>query len=272
MSSYFDKTMDTAAEAAVDRNYFGFGQASTVNFPEIAVLGRDTYTTTARRYKLEEIPGAYAPALSDDDGFRAVTVTYHCGISISDIEIAVDGVEERLNRFLSLMLSEKGWTKLSDSFQPHYFRQAVLDKAPKIVAVSNKAGGPFDAANFDISFTCKPQRFQRGGDVFRAVASGDHIEPSTDSSAIMLARPQLKFSGSGTITIDSQEITVSPEIPSGEIVIDCETMDAYKATDGANCNKYVTLPVQTITIDGNSGTDISYTVDSLEIAPMWWSA
>lgn len=280
MSSYFDKTTDTTAGSNTSRNYFAFGtysatttSADTRQHTAIAVLGQDAYTTTARRYSLETIPGSYAPALSDDGGFQEVKVTYHCGISLEDLEdITVDGIEEELNTFLSNMIRQKGWQKLVDSFHEHYFRLAVLAEAPRIEPIRNAVGGPYTHANFDLTFTCKPQRFLEGSDEFVAVESGNTVAPAIEEPAIMVARPKLMTSGSGTITIGSQEIDIHSDVPSGTIIIDCEAMDAYRQSDGKNLNKYVTMPIQTVELDGFYETTVTYTTPDLYIAPMWWSA
>ena len=106
-------------------------------------------------------------------------------------------------------------------------------------------------SNLSISFDCKPQRFTDDGDKFIDVSSGDTITNISN----FYAYPILEIKGDGTVTIENNsntyKVVVLSSCPTGTVIVDCETMDAY-GEDGQNLNNYVTLPVKTIKLTKNT--------------------
>lgn len=242
--------------------YFIYNGLNTANIDGFAVTGQDTYAVAQRNISHQAIPGRSGDILSDDGTFKQVKITYHCTIDASEVVGGINGVLEQLS---AALLSADGYMALSDSYHPGIYRLAVMEKGVNVEALRPAAGAPHRVCNFDLSFSCRPQKYLSDGSQAVSVSSGGTVNNPT----VFKAAPLLEIAGTGTVTIGSQTITVLSTCPASPVFIDCETMDAYSGT-GANLNNHVQLPLADIVLSPGSNTITFSGVSSVKITPRTW--
>lgn len=172
----------------------------------VYITGSAVYNAPEREIEEIEIPGRNGSYMLDRGRFHNVTVTYPAGMYAKDGEDFADGIRKLRNA----LSSRRGYCKLIDEYNPLEYRMAVykggLDVDPTAVNGDNKA------AQFDIVFECKPQRYLIQGDEPVAVSSGGKLYNPT----LFEARPLLKVNGYGTIAINGEEIALRNE-PIGRV-------------------------------------------------------
>lgn len=172
----------------------------------VYITGSAVYNAPEREIEEIEIPGRNGSYMLDRGRFHNVTVTYPAGMYAKDGEDFADGIRKLRNA----LSSRRGYCKLIDEYNPLEYRMAVykggLDVDPTAVNGDNKA------AQFDIVFECKPQRYLIQGDEPVAVSSGGKLYNPT----MFEARPLLKVNGYGTIAINGEEIALRNE-PIGRV-------------------------------------------------------
>lgn len=172
----------------------------------VYITGSAVYNAPEREIEEIEIPGRNGSYMLDRGRFYNVTVTYPAGMYAKDGEDFADGIRKLRNA----LSSRRGYCKLIDEYNPLEYRMAVykggLDVDPTAVNGDNKA------AQFDIVFECKPQRYLIQGDEPVAVSSGGKLYNPT----LFESHPLLKVNGYGTITINGEEIALRNE-PIGRV-------------------------------------------------------
>lgn len=172
----------------------------------VYITGSAVYNAPEREIEEIEIPGRNGSYMLDRGRFYNVTVTYPAGMYAKDGEDFADGIRKLRNA----LSSRRGYCKLIDEYNPLEYRMAVykggLDVDPTAVNGDNKA------AQFDIVFECKPQRYLIQGDEPVAVSSGGKLYNPT----LFESHPLLKVQGYGTISINGEEVVLHNE-PLGRV-------------------------------------------------------
>jgi phage-related protein len=242
--------------------WFFFNGLDTSNIDGLSITGQDTYTIATRKINHQAVSGRSGDLLTDNGGYGQVKVTYHCTIDASD---DAAGINTIINTLAAALSTAKDYKELRDSYHPNTYRMAVLDKGIDFAALKPASGSPHKVANFDVVFSCKPQRFLDAGGTAVTVANGGTVNNPT----AFPASPTLEISGTGTVNIGSQQITILSTCPASPVYIDCETMDAFSGA-GANLNNYVSLPVADIVLDPGDNTITYSGVSSVSITPRSW--
>lgn len=202
----------------------------------VYITGSAVYNAPEREIEEIEIPGRNGSYMLDRGRFHNVTVTYPAGMYAKDGEDFADGIRKLRNA----LSSRRGYCKLIDEYNPLEYRMAVykggLDVDPTAVNGDNKA------AQFDIVFECKPQRYLIQGDEPVAVSSGGKLYNPT----MFEAHPLLEIDGYGTITINGEEVVLHNE-PVGRVQLGGGT--SYKNTityqfdqSQFNTGDFITVP------------------------------
>lgn len=216
------------------------------------------YATPERDYGVVHIPGRNGDLVIDNGSYKNVTRKY--SISVGEIDgnftTLAAGVSEWLH-------SASGYARLEDSYESDYFRLAYYVADAEMENLFHQAG------KMSIEFNCKPARFLKAGE--RAVpftTAGSISNPTFQKSFPKLT---VVVSGSGTLTIGDQTITISGLIGSTRMVIDSELQDVYEEGSLTNLNSKVSFSdgfpllspgVNTITFTGS--------ITSVEVIPRWW--
>lgn len=216
------------------------------------------YATPERDYGVVHIPGRNGDLVIDNGSYKNVTRKY--SISVGEIDgnftTLAAGVSEWLH-------SASGYARLEDSYESDYFRLAYYVADAEMENLFHQAG------KMSIEFNCKPARFLKAGE--RAVpftTAGSISNPTFQKSFPKLT---VVVSGSGTLTIGDQTITISGLTNSTRMVIDSELQDVYEEGSLTNLNSKVSFSdgfpllspgVNTITFTGS--------ITSVEVIPRWW--
>lgn len=216
------------------------------------------YATPERDYGVVHIPGRNGDLVIDNGSYKNVTRKY--SISVGEIDgnftTLAAGVSEWLH-------SASGYARLEDSYESDYFRLAYYVADAEMENLFHQAG------KMSIEFNCKPARFLKAGE--RAVpftTAGSISNPTFQKSFPKLT---VVVSGSGTLTIGDQTITISGLTGSTRMVIDSELQDVYEEGSLTNLNSKVSFSdgfpllspgVNTITFTGS--------ITSVEVIPRWW--
>ena len=216
------------------------------------------YATPERDYEVVHIPGRNGDLVIDNGSYQNVTRKY--SISVGEIDgnftTLAAGVSEWLH-------SASGYARLEDSYESDYFRLAYYVADAEMENLFHQAG------KMSIEFNCKPARFLKAGE--RAVpftTAGSLRNPTFQKSFPKLT---VVVSGSGTLTVGDQTITISGLTGSTRMVIDSELQDVYEEGSLTNLNSKVSFSdgfpllspgVNAITFTGS--------ITSVEVVPRWW--
>jgi phage-related protein len=207
--------------------------------------------------KRTNIPGRNGDLLDDYDNYNNITVTYPCSCVAADINTVLDAIGDNY-------LSVTKYAQLIDTYHPDVFRMAIPAGNITPTVLRPNAGSPHRAANFNLSFSCKPQKFLVDGAIgIQIAAGGSHTFHNPTG---FKAKPLLYVTGHGTVSVGDQAITIDSTCPENTLFIDCELMDAYG--DG-NLNPYVSMPVEDVVLPAGDTTIVA-TGCSVVVTPRWW--
>ena len=115
------------------------------------ILGRGTYGAPARDIEQVHVPGRNGDLLFDNGGYTNFDLVYpECCIAEN---FPVYGAQLR-----NFLLSDPGYHQLYDSYDMRHYRMAEF-RGPFLPDVHTARGN--DSAVFDLTFNCKPMRYQR---------------------------------------------------------------------------------------------------------------
>lgn len=226
-------------------NSFNFNGISSADF-NMLVSGYGTYDTPQRDITMLAVAGRSGDLTLDNGRYSNVDVTYKA--------IIYKGLNSNYKALNARLATQKGYKRLEDSFHPDEYRLGVFKGG-----LSPKLKG-YEAASLEFVFNCKPQRFLKAGEEIIAVSNSGIIENPT----LFDAKPLIRAYGSGTLSINGNDLVITG-IGTGEYIdIDSEIMNAYRDTTNLNSNISGDFPVlvageNEITFDGD-----------LEIEPRWY--
>lgn len=241
------------------------------NSLDVYVTGVSVYNGPVRDAELIVIPGRNGALYKDNGRFENVDITYHCGMYADTQQNFATKVQKFRDSFA---LYGIGYSYLYDDYNPDEFRIAAYKGGFDLDPVAMSTAG-----EFDITFSCKPQRYLKSGDSTSSITSGDHITNPTSWAS----QPLISFqtsTGSGTITLTqnggahpTQTITLSGAPTNEVIYIDCEVGECYKYSGNTivSLNNYVSFG-SNIPVLYAGTTYITYTntVNTVKITPRWW--
>ena len=232
------------------RNFFKFGGKDSRDYG-VYITGTGVYNAPLKSYDTVTVPGRSGDLIIDNHRFENVELTYPAFIYAN--------FKTAISQFKAAMLSENGYQRLEDSYNPEEYRKALY-----VGDMEVEARPKHDAGSFEITFNCDPRRFLKSGEVAAAVASGKFIDNPTKFTA----KPLIRVTGYGTLYVGSQQITIAQHFQ--YIDIDCEMMDCYNGT--SNANSYVTMQGNDFPElpPGRTGITYSGHITKVEITPRWW--
>ena len=135
------------------------------------------------------------------------------------------------------------------------------------------------SGEFDLTFQCKPQRFLKSGEKIIKF-EGDTTFENTDAiynPTPFASKPMIhivrKTEGVGvTLNIGVGFVDINAVCPYGDIIIDCERMDAYTGPtveDTVSVNPYILMD-SFPEIDPGKNEVWRNNIDYVEIIPRWW--
>lgn len=174
-----------------------FGDVDSSDYG-ILISGEGVWSSPARDVEYVEIPGRDGDLLIDHGRYKEIKVTYPCAIqSVDHAHFRTD-----IDLFRNAMLSQHGYQRLTDSIHPLEYRMAALTDGLEIKPIMYND----HSATFDISFTCKPQRFQTSGETwYQATGNPPQIALYGSLYDLPAASPALKVKGYGDLHITNSD-------------------------------------------------------------------
>lgn len=222
----------------------------------ITVENFPNYTKPERKRETFSVPGRNGDIVLMQDAWENVQQKYEI-FAGNGKRGAVPG---GFSRVADWLYGPSGYCELWDDFDPEHYRLAYFT-------------GPFDVASSlvgrtgktTITFNCKPQRFLMiGKNPVTFSSSGTIINPTQYK-----ARPLLKVTGQGTVTINGTIFTISTSV-SGGLYIDCDEMACYDS-NGVNRNSIVTSSTSEFATLDSGENGISFVGPSrVEVTPRWY--
>lgn len=237
-----------------DRNgQFTFAGETSADFGVI-VSQAPTFERPTRKGQAFEVPGRNGVILQQQDAWADVTRVYNICLAVDYAEDLPDEV----NEFAAWLNSVKGYQRLEDNFEPDIFRLAYYSGGGDITNNFMQYG---EAA---ISFSCRPERFYKSGDIDREITNGDTVNNPTR----FYAKPLLHIEGSGVVSVKIGADTIVAEI-TDYINIDCDRMNAYRE-ESENMNSYIAGAFPKLA-PGNNAIELVGTITKATIKPRFYT-
>lgn len=205
-----------------------------------------------RKQDIISVPGKNGDLIIQQDAWKNIPIAYSV-FTHGDI----GNPEETIPEFYG-WLSQSGYLRLEDSFDTSAFYLAYYAGGDDIDNIMDQA------ARGVITFNAKPQRYLKSGEKSVTYTSSGALSNPTPQNA----RPLISVTGTGTVKINDQTITISKN--ASKIMIDCEAMDAY-GSDGSNANGSVSLPSADIVLKPGANNITLTGVTSVDVTPRWWT-
>ena len=189
---------------AVMQNSIIFGGIDSADYG-IYISGEGVFNAPKRAVEMVAVPGRNGAVAVDQGYWENIEVTYPA----FNYEEDMASFCQALSDFRNALVSQRGYQRLSDTFHPDEYRMAVFSDGIEIKPVMYNT-----AANFDIVFDCKPQRWLTSGEDEVTVETGDVVTNPTPYDA----SPLLMVEGYGAIDFNGYEIRLKNE-PLGETYV-----------------------------------------------------
>ena len=235
-------------------NTLTFGSATSSTF-NIYISGEGVFNAPRKDVELVSVPGKNGQLIIDHNRFENIQVTYPA----FNKESTMSSFCTNLSNLRNTLSAYKGYQRLSDTFHTDEFRLATFVDGFEVDPIKYNT-----AAQFNLVFNCKPQRFLTSGEAKVTLTSGNAINNPT----LFPARPLFEVVGSGTLTVGTTVITISE---SGTKYIDCDTMECYAISGGVPVNKNDKIALAEFPTLPAGNTTISWTgLTSVKCTPRWW--
>lgn len=230
--------------------YFTFDGVPSTNYG-VLVQNKNTYDAAERDITMQAIPGRSGDLIIDNDRRKNITIEYDCALISSN----VSSVLENVRKWLSI---PRGYKELSDSYMTDRYRLGICTGQIKFTESHG-------VATFKVSFNCKPLAFLSSGKTAITLTKPTTITNSTG----ITAKPYMKVTGSGNITLAVGSQTLDIRGISEYIEIDSEIESAYKGATLMNSSIY-SYPFPEL-LPGDNAISWSGTgsVSQIDVIPRW---
>lgn len=209
----------------------------------------------ARRMSRVSVPGRNGDLIFDEGAYENYTQPYD--IYLSAERRRLPGPARAVAAWL---LAPAGYQRLEDSYEPDFYRMASFDGPLDLANILNRFG------RATIEFSCKPQRYFKGGE--RAVELTAPGTPLHNPYAFA-ALPLITVYGSGPGNLQVGSTTVQIKALEGSLTLDSEIQDAYKGTQ--NKNNTIFAPEFPALAPGDNAVSWTGEIERVEIVPRWWT-
>lgn len=197
------------------------------------------------------VPGRNGELIISNGRYKNISVSYEC--------LMRRDFRHRFDELRAFLLSKPGYRRIEDQREPEYYREGRITGGLTVSDVLWTS----NAGIFRLTFSFKPQRFLKRGEVVRTMTSDGIIYNPT----LFDAKPKIRVYGSGNFRIGEKAVIIS-NYGRSYMDIDFETMNAF--FEDMNLNKYVK-------VDGDfpvlkpGDNQIVVSVPRMEITPRWWT-
>lgn len=227
-------------------NYISFNNQSSADFG-LYVAEKDIYSAPAYDQQFVSVPGRNGDVVIDNGRYNNADVSYTCYCKNLSANVS----------HIKLWLCQPGYFKLTDSYDPLYFRYAAFASKLKIDEMLRNVG------KAQLVFNCKPFRYSLSGQNRTTLtASGTIRNPESFASL-----PYIKITGSGAVTLNIGSKAYSfTSIPT-YLEVDSELMCCYKGS--TLYNNRIGFTEFPVLLPGNNNISWTGSVSKVEIIPNW---
>lgn len=229
------------------RNYFIFDGVSSKDYG-VYISGAGTFDGAERDVSTIGVPGRNGELTIDNGRYKNRQITYPAFI-YRNFDLNIEGLRNWL-------LSGGGYKRLEDSYHPNEFYMARLTGTLDPDVVDKLVAG-----KMNLTFDCYPQRFLKSGEMPIDITAAATLINET----AQIAKPLIRAYGTGTITVNSQTLTISTADEYTDL--DCDLMEAYKGATNCNGNVSGTFPEF---IPGANSISMTSGITQMSITPRWW--
>ena len=233
-----------------------FGGIDSRNYG-VYITGEAVYNAPVRDVEMINVPGRNGAYALDRGRFENITVTYPAGM----MEGTAADFAANISDFRNALAALTGYQRLTDDYNPAEYRQAVYTGGLEVEAATGH-----NAGEFEIVFTCKPQRFLTAGEQAVTVTSGDEL----DNPTLFSSRPLLMVWGAGNIIMGDNGITVD-NVPVGGITL-APYGEKYETVPAHDTTTTQTAARRTVIIDNalmNTGDTITVSSMGFNFMPRY---
>lgn len=236
-------------------NYFKFGDHTSLDF-DMHIEKVPAIKGATRRRTTVSVAGRNGDLHYDEDTFSNYKQPYECYFH-GDLPTT-----EQAHAIKAWLHCSGEYLRLEDTYDPKYFRMATFIGPLDVNNHLNKYG------RCTVYFDCAPQFFLKSGEFPVVISRAGVIDNPTSQKALPLIT--VYGTGVGSVTIGS--VTVEIKAIDGELILDCDTEDAYKWIDGdlSNENENIKAPDFPKLLPGENAVSFTGGITSVEITPRWW--
>lgn len=187
---------------------------------DIYITGTGVYNAPERAVELVQVPGRNGAVAIDQGHWENIEVKYTCGCFGDD----QSAFAAKIADFRSAVTSLFGYQRLTDTYNPGEYREAMYISGLEVAPVQYSRAG-----EFELTFNCKPQRFLTSGETAVSITSGDALVNPTSFES----RPLLTVKGAGSIEFNGYEINVTDGVVGKLVLAENTTPQASYDLSGA---------------------------------------
>lgn len=229
----------------------------------IYITGEAVFNSPVRSVEMITVPGRNGAIVLDRGRFENIAIRYPAGCFAD----SMSEFAEKIATFRNILASRVGYKRIVDTYHPDEFRMGVYTAGLEVSAKRYNSAG-----EFDIEFDCKPQRWLLSGETTTTYSADGTITNPTEFDA----RPLLKITGAGTLTLGSQTMTIAEgsSPTTQEIYVDCETQEAWEIVGAGKLsrNDYIQNAGESFPVlsGGSNAIILGSGISEVEITPRWW--
>lgn len=222
----------------------------------VYVSGTNAHNAAEADMTAYQIPGRNGDLVVSNNRYKNITVTYPAFIPHS---LATN--EQAIRNWLR---GSNDYEELTDTYDTSHFRLART--------IGELAFQPVrpDAANFEISFDCMPQRFLTSGTSPVTISSTTVVTNPTDYEAKPLITVT-SIAASAVIEFNSDITLTATTSYANTVIIDCDAQNIYDSVTLDNKNSLFSMPDGFPVLRTGSNTiTVIGSISSVSMEPRWW--
>lgn len=194
----------------------------------IIVTQSPNITSAERDEEYISIPGKSGDVINDNGRFKNITVSYDVAL-LSD-ERPLDLTARKIKAWLQ---SETGYFKLTDTYDPNYYRMAAYSGSIDIEDKVHKIGIT------KLNFNCKPFKYRIDGENDIEITKATTLYNPEEWESL----PYIKIIGTGAVTLHINNNSFYISAIDDYIEINSELQSAYKGNTLQNSKiNFTTFP------------------------------
>ena len=233
-------------------NQFYFAGKKSYDDMGLIITETPVFSCPIRDIEFTSVPGRSGDIISDNGRYKNIAASYKVAALADEFNI-----ELMLRKIKAWLSASIGYHRLSDTYDPNYFRYATLDGKIDFTQKLRAIG------TGTIKFNCKPFRYSAEGQQALTITH----ETTLYNPEEFESTPHIKIIGSGDITLYFNNTAFLITSVDGNIEIDGDIMAAYSGANLQN-NKIHFTDFPKLS-PGKNNISFVGSVSKIQITPRW---